>query len=82
MLIRRGKAFESSAKEAGLEIVPFDSGFFASIPCENSDEVGKELQKHNIFLVPLAKGLRVTVAAISEEKCRMIPEKVYSAKNL
>ena len=80
MLLRRGRAFESSAKEAGLEIVPFDSGFFASIPCDNSDDIGKELQKDGIFLVPLAKGLRVTVASISEEKCRIVPPKVRAAQ--
>jgi len=76
MLIRRGKAFEAAAKEANLEIVPFDAGFFASVPCENPDEKGKELQKDGIFIVPLAKGLRVTVAAISEEKCRAVPAKI------
>jgi len=81
MLIRRGKAFEEAAKKAGLEIVPFDAGFFASIPCDSPDDIGKELQKDNIFLVPLAKGLRVTVAAISEEKCRAIPEKVLAVLN-
>jgi len=79
MLLKRGKAFEEAAKEANLEIVPFDSGFFASVPCINADEVGKELQNDGIFLVPLAKGLRVTVAAISEEKCRVIPAKIFSA---
>ena len=79
MLIRRGRAFESAAKEADLEIVPFDAGFFASIPCANSDEIGNELQKDGIFLVPIAKGLRVTVASISEEKCRAIPPRVKAA---
>ena len=79
MLSRRGKAFEKSAKESSLEIVPFDAGFFASIPCKNSDEIGKELQKDGIFLVPLANGLRVTVASISEEKCRLVPAKVHDA---
>jgi len=79
MLLRRGKAFENSANEAGLEIVPFDSGFFASIPCSDPDDIGKELQKDGIFLVPLAKGLRVSVAAITEEKCRAIPPKVRIA---
>jgi len=81
MLIRRGKAFENAAKAANLEIVPFDAGFFASIPCGNPEEIGKELQKDGIFLVPLAKGLRVTVASISEEKCVAIPEKVCAAQN-
>jgi len=81
MLIRRGKAFEKAAKEAGLAIVPFDAGFFASIPCDNPEEIGKELQKEGIFVVPLAKGLRITVAAIPEEKCVAIPAKVVAIQN-
>ncbi len=79
MLNARGKAFEEAALEAGLEIVPFDSGFFASIPCPNPDEVSKKLEAEGLFIVPLAKGLRVSVASVSEEKCREIPAKVKAA---
>ena len=32
MLIQRGRAFEEEAQKAGLDIEPFDAGFFASIP--------------------------------------------------
>ena len=79
MLLRRGKAFEAAAKECGLEMVPFDAGFFASIPMPNPDEVGLELEKENIFLVPLAKGLRVSIASVSEENCRLIPARIKAA---
>ncbi len=76
MLIRRGKAFEKAAAEAGLEMVPFDAGFFASVPCEDPDALSAELEKEGIFLVPLAKGVRVSVASVSEEKCRMLPRRI------
>lgn len=79
MLIKRGKAFEQAAKEAGLTILPFDAGFFASVPCENPDALSAELEKEGIFLVPLAKGVRVSIASISEEKCRMLPAKIKAA---
>lgn len=79
MLVKRGKAFEQAAAEAGLNTVPFDSGFFISIPCKDPDAVGKELQKSGIFAVPLAKGLRISVASISEELCKTIPAKVKAA---
>lgn len=79
VLVKRGKAFEEEANKVGLKIVPFDSGFFASIPCENPDEIGKKLQAEGIFLVPLGKGLRVSVASISEERCRMLPAKILEA---
>ena len=79
MLLRRGKAFEEAANECGLEMVPFDAGFFASIPCQNPDQVAARLEKEGIFLVPLAKGLRVSIASVSEEVCRMLPAKILAA---
>lgn len=79
MLLRRGRAFEKAAAECGLEMVPFDAGFFASIPCPNPDEVSARLEKEGIFMIPLAKGLRVSIASVSEEVCRMLPAKVKAA---
>lgn len=79
MLIRRGKAFEKAAAEVGLTILPFDAGFFASVPCDAPDAVSAELEKEGIFLVPLAKGIRVSVASVSEEKCRMLPARIKEA---
>ena len=79
MLISRGKAFETEAKRVGLETVPFDAGFFISIPCDNPDEISAKLEKQGLFIVPLAKGLRVSIASISEEKCRKIPAMIKAA---
>ena len=79
MLLRRGRAFEKAAADCGLEMVPFDAGFFASIPCSNPDEVAARLEKEGVFLVPLAKGLRVSVASVSEEVCRMLPARILAA---
>lgn len=81
MLLRRGRAFEEEAGKAGLEIVPFDAGFFASIPCENPDEISGKLEGEGLFIVPLAKGLRVSVASVSEAACRKIPAMVKKAMN-
>lgn len=69
MLIERGKTFEKVLREEGLENVPFDAGFFTCIACDNPDAVSAELTKDGIFVVPLAKGIRISVASISEEKC-------------
>lgn len=79
MLVRRGKAFERASYEVGLEIVPFDAGFFASVPCDNPEEAGKRLQEEGIFVVPLAKGLRVSVASIKEADCKLLPAKILAA---
>lgn len=73
MLLKRGKAFEEEAARVGLEILPFDAGFFVSIPCDNPDEVSKKLEAENVFLVPLVKGVRVSVASLPESVCRKLP---------
>lgn len=79
MLVRRGKTFQKAADEISLKTIPFDSGFFMVVPCEKAEEVGKELQKEGIFTVPIGKGLRVSIASVSEEKCKMLPAKMLEA---
>ncbi len=79
MLLRRGKAFEAAAAEAGLEIVPFDAGFFASVPCSDPEAVAANLEKMGIFTIPLAMGIRISIASIPEDICRMLPVKIREA---
>lgn len=79
ILIKRGDAFMEASKISGLKTCPFDSGFFITVPCENAEEVGKELQKDAIFAVPIGKGIRVSISAISEEKCKLMPGKMAAA---
>jgi aspartate/tyrosine/aromatic aminotransferase len=79
MLLARGRAFSEAAKECGLEIVPFDAGFFVSVPCDDPDKYSRFLEKEDVFLVPLAKGIRVAVSAVSEEKCRALPPMIKRA---
>ncbi|HIU25782.1 MAG TPA: aminotransferase class I/II-fold pyridoxal phosphate-dependent enzyme [Candidatus Copromorpha excrementigallinarum] len=79
MLLRRGRAFTEEAGKAGLKTVPFDAGFFVSVPCPDPDAVSASLEKEGVFIVPLAKGLRVSVASISEEKCRRLPALIKKA---
>lgn len=79
MLISRGRAFEKAAADCGLQMLPFDAGFFATVPCDNPDEVSARLEKEGIFLVPLAKGLRVSIASVSEQVCEKLPMCILKA---
>lgn len=79
MLLRRGKAFEAAAAEVGLEMVPFDAGFFASVPCSDPERVAANLEKEGIFTIPLSMGIRISIASISEEICRRLPAKILDA---
>ena len=73
MLLARGKAFEEEANKVKLKIVPFRAGFFVSIPCENPDAVSAKLEESDVYCVPMDKGVRVSIASISETKCRKLP---------
>ena len=79
MLLARGKAFSDAAAECGLEIVPYDAGFFVSVPCADPDAASKRLEEQDVFLVPLAKGIRVSVASIPEAACRKLPPLIKEA---
>ncbi len=69
-----------AAEKAGLVTCPFTLGFFAIVPCDQCDAVGEELQKDGIFTVPFGgRGLRVSVASISEEWCSILPAKMAAA---
>ena len=65
-----------------LKAYPFDSGFFITIPFESVDfaeAVGKELQKYEVFAVVLGAGVRVSIASLSEEKCKQVPGLIIKA---
>ena len=79
MLAARGRAFSEAAAECGLKIVPYDAGFFVSVPCDDPDAASKKLEEQDVFLVPLAKGIRVSVASIPEEACRKLPPMIKAA---
>lgn len=79
MLAERGKAFEGAALEIGLPILPFDSGFFASVHTDKSEEICAELMEDGIFLVPMKQGIRISIASISKEKCEILPKKIMIA---
>lgn len=69
MLMERGRAFEEALHEEGIFSIPFSAGFFASVACDDPEAVAAELEKEDIYTVALAKGVRVSVASISKEKC-------------
>lgn len=79
LLLERGSTFEREAKKIGLEMVPFYGGFFATVPCENSGTVAQRLQEEGIFLIPLEKGLRISLASVSKARCEMLPAKILAA---
>ena len=72
-LISRANAFLASARECNLKTLPFECGFFITIPCENADEVYKKLVERKIHIIPMGNVLRVTISAISIKECKYLP---------
>lgn len=80
-LLARGRAFGTAARGAGLPIVPFRAGFFVTIPADDPDGLCEALNKRDVFLIPVSGGVRVSVAALPEEKCCMLPAIIKSEIN-
>lgn len=74
ILRRRAEAFVEASNEVGLKLLPYRDGFFVSLPCDKPYEISDALIEKNLFMVPLGKGLRFAVCAVSEEKCKKAPK--------
>lgn len=69
MLLERGRIFEQTLRDNGVKSVPFTAGFFITVPAADPAGVCAKLEEQDIFCLALAKGIRVSVASISKEKC-------------
>lgn len=79
LCIERAIIFTTEAKECGLPVLPYSGGFFLSIPTDKAIEICAELNKENIFLVPLKKGIRIAVCAVPKKKMKGLAAKVKAA---
>ena len=78
-LLARGRTFETSAREAGLPIVPFRGGFFVTVPCPDPEALSDKLNERDVYLTPISGGVRVSVALINEDQCRRLPSLIKAA---
>ena len=63
----RGNLFAREADQVGLTRTPYRGGFFVTLPVGDPSRVVDRLTEDNIFLVPLAKGVRVAVCSIASK---------------
>lgn len=76
LIKERAELFMQEADACGLVYLPYLSGFFITIPLPGSQTVCDELEKENIFLVPLGKGLRLAVCSVSKKKIHGLAVKI------
>lgn len=68
LIKERADIFMDEAQTCGLKYLPYLSGFFITIPMTDSQKVCDAMEKKNIFLVPLGKGIRLAVCSVSKKK--------------
>ena len=79
MIRERGAIFMEEAKACGLNALPYKAGFFLSIPAADPNAVCNKLHDDLIFAVPLKKGVRVAVCAVSSAKMKGMAKKIQTA---
>ncbi len=79
LLLTRGRIFTEAMEKVGLSMCPYHCGFFAIVLCEDPEAAASDAMKEGIFAVPMGQGLRVSLASLSEENCRTVPEKLAMA---
>ena len=73
LLDKRAKTFMDEAKKHDLVTAPYKAGYFISVPCADPVALCEELKKENLFVIPLAMGIRFAPCAVSEAKCKASP---------
>jgi aromatic-amino-acid transaminase len=79
MIKARADLFSQEAKACGLKMLPYVAGFFISIPASNAVDICNKLTESNIFVVPLAAGVRVAVCAVPLNKIKGLAAKIQEA---
>ena len=78
-LIKRANAFLEESKKCGLKTLPFDCGFFVTIPCDNPEKAYEYLVTKKVHIIPMGKVLRVTISAITLDDCKRLPKLIKEA---
>lgn len=79
LMKRRASVFIEEAKNTELTMIPYRGGFFISIPTGRPVDASNILRESGIYLVPMAKGLRLAVCAIPVRKMKGLASKVAEA---
>jgi len=79
LILNRADIFVKEAKEVGLDILPYQGGFFISVPAKDPTAIADKLMEDNIYIVPLKKGLRFAICALPTHKIPGLAAKTKEA---
>lgn len=75
----RADIFVQEAASVNLTMLPYNAGYFLSVPAGNPDAVSEKVNEENIFGVALAKGIRIAVCAVPTQKIHGMAGKIKKA---
>ncbi len=78
LLINRANTFIEEAKNNGVVSLPYECGFFVTIPCANPKEVFEKLKAKGVYIIPMSNAIRVTLSAISTDEIKRIVKIIKS----
>lgn len=72
LLINRANTFISEAKKYNVVSLPYECGFFVTIPCEKPNQIFEELKSKGVYILPMKNAIRVTLSSISTNEIKRL----------
>ena len=79
MLKRRSKVFLDEANRIGLEMLPYEKGFFVCVPYKDPVELMVKLREYDVWVVVTKTCIRVALCAVNEIEAQKLPSIISKA---
>lgn len=77
LIKERAEIFQKEAKECNLEVLPYVSGFFLTIPTgEYTAKVEELLEKNHIYTVVLEEGIRIALCSVPKKQIKGLAPRI------
>ena len=79
MLQERSIAFINEANRVGLEVLPYERGFFVCVPFDDPVLLMNKLHEYGVYVVVTKTCIRIALCAISSEEAKKLPQIILQA---
>ncbi len=81
LLMKRANTFIEEAKKNNVKSLPYQCGFFVTIPCDNPKAVFEELKTKGVYILPLKGVIRVTLSSITCDEIKRVVKAIAEVLN-
>ena len=81
MLQERSLAFINEANRIGLEVLPYERGFFVCVPFKEPVLLMNKLHEYDAYVVVTKTCIRIALCAISSQEAQKLPQIIMNAIN-